>query len=82
MTNEKTASPRRNKRRVEAKDRDDNDNRDTTSLPGASGSVSGQGRKGGRLARDIGSRDELKRATERPAGTTRVRKSDEEEEDT
>ncbi|MCV2869099.1 hypothetical protein OEW28_10720 [Defluviimonas sp. WL0002] len=52
------------------------DNRDTTSLPGAKGSISGQGREGGRYARDIGSRDELKRATERPAGTTRIRKSD------
>lgn len=59
---------------------DDTDNRDTTSLPGAGGAASGQGREGGRLARDIGSRDELKRATERPAGATRVRKSDEEEE--
>lgn len=60
---------------------DDSDNRDTTSLPGATGAVSSQGRAGGRLARDVGSRDELKRSTERPAGATRVRKSDEEEED-
>ena len=58
---------------------DDSDNRDTTSLPGAGGGVSGQGRAGGRLARDVGTRDELKRATERPAGHTRVRKSDEED---
>lgn len=55
------------------------DNRDTTSLPGARGTVSGEGRSGGRLARDLGTRDELKRATERPAGKTRVHKSDEEE---
>ncbi len=57
----------------------DEDNRDTTSLPVAEGTVSGQGREGGRLARDVGTRDELKRATERPAGKTRVRKSNEEE---
>ncbi|MFO7854574.1 MAG: hypothetical protein R6V44_05050 [Paracoccaceae bacterium] len=39
------------------------------------------GRAGGRLARQIGTRDELKRAFERPAGVTRVRKSDEREDD-
>ncbi|MDA3889709.1 MAG: hypothetical protein PF443_13140 [Allgaiera sp.] len=44
---------------------------------GTDGAVSGQGRSGGRLARDVGSRDELKRSKERPAGKTRVRKSDE-----
>lgn len=53
------------------------DNRDTTNLPGAGGTVSGQGRGGGRLAREVGTRDEAKRATERPAGSTRVRKEDE-----
>jgi hypothetical protein len=31
------------------------------------------------LPRDIGTQDELKRATERPAGKTRVKKSDEKE---
>ena len=36
-----------------------------------------QGRAGGRLARQVGTRDELKRAFEQPAGATRVRKSDE-----
>jgi hypothetical protein len=35
------------------------------------------GRDGGRLAREIGTRDEEKRAEERPAGVTRVRKADE-----
>lgn len=35
------------------------------------------GRSGGALPRDIGTRDEAKRAFERPAGKTRVRKSDE-----
>jgi hypothetical protein len=44
---------------------------------GATGTVSQAGRAGGRLPRDIGTQDELKRATERPAGKTRVTKSDE-----
>lgn len=47
---------------------------------GAQGSISQGGREGGRLARDIGTKDELKRATERPAGATRVTKSDEDKE--
>lgn len=44
---------------------------------GAKGTISQAGRSGGRLPRDIGTRDELKRANERPAGKTRVTKSDE-----
>ncbi len=36
-----------------------------------------QGRAGGRLARDVGTEDEMKRSFERPAGATRVRKSEE-----
>lgn len=36
-------------------------------------------KSGGNLARDIGTKDELKRAKERPAGMTRVHKSDEKE---
>lgn len=55
--------------------------RDSDRVLGEEGAPSGQGRTGGRLARDIGSRDERKRATERPAGATRVRKSDETEDD-
>ena len=39
----------------------------------------GAGRAGGNLARDIGTKDELKRSKERPAGVTRVTKSDEKE---
>ena len=35
------------------------------------------GRAGGTLPRDIATRDEAKRAFERPAGVTRVRKGDE-----
>ena len=34
------------------------------------------GRAGGDLPRDVGSRDEEKRAFEKPAGKTRVRKQD------
>ncbi len=44
---------------------------------GAKGTISQTGRSGGRLPRDIGTQDELKRANERPAGKTRVKKSDE-----
>jgi len=50
---------------------------ETEEYLGIDGAVSGQGRSGGRLARDVGTRDELKRSTERPAGKTRVRKGDE-----
>jgi len=50
---------------------------ETKEYLGAEGTVSGQGRSGGRLARDVGTRDELKRTEERPAGKTRVRKEDE-----
>ena len=42
---------------------------------GPKGAVSQGGRAGGALNRKIASRDEEKRATERPAGATRVRKS-------
>jgi hypothetical protein len=44
---------------------------------GAKGTISQAGRSGGRLPRDIGTQDELKRSNERPAGKTRVTKSDE-----
>ncbi|XDA99359.1 hypothetical protein AB1M95_05465 [Sulfitobacter sp. LCG007] len=55
------------------------DDRVSDEALGAGGSVSQGGRQGGRLARDIGTRDELKRSQERPAGVTRVEKSDEED---
>ena len=45
----------------------------------AKGTVSHGGRDGGRLAREIGTEDELKRAKERPAGATRVTKANEQE---
>ncbi|MBS8227875.1 hypothetical protein [Vannielia litorea] len=54
--------------------------RDTEKILGAEGEISHGGREGGRLARQVGSKDELKRANERPAGATRVTKSMEEEE--
>ena len=44
--------------------------RDTDDILGARGEVSQQGRQGGDVAREVATRDELKRATERPAGTT------------
>lgn len=39
------------------------------------------GRAGGNLARDIGTRDDLKRSREQPSGVTRVTKSDEQKRD-
>jgi len=53
--------------------------RETDDILGAGGQISQAGRGGGRLARDIGTKDELKRAAERPAGVTRVKKADEKE---
>jgi len=44
---------------------------------GAEGGVSHAGTAGGELAQKIGSQDEMKRATERPGGATRVTKADE-----
>ena len=44
---------------------------------GAEGAISQQGSAGGELARDVGKQDEMKRATERPGGATRVTKGDE-----
>lgn len=49
--------------------------RETEKLFGAEGDVDQGGRAGGRLPRQVGSKDELKRAYERPAGTTRVNRS-------
>ena len=44
--------------------------RETEEILGARGEVSQQGRTGGDVAREVGTRDELKRAYERPAGST------------
>lgn len=54
--------------------------KDSEKILGEGGTVSHQGREGGRLSREIGSKDEKKRAFERPAGATRVTKDNEEEE--
>lgn len=50
--------------------------RDSEKALGEKGEIDQSGREGGTLQRGIASRDELKRAKERPAGATRVRKSD------
>ena len=44
--------------------------RDTDAILGAKGEVAQQGRDGGDVAREVGTRDELKRAYQRPAGST------------
>ena len=44
---------------------------------GGKGTISQAGRSGGHLPRDIGTQDELERASERLAGKTRFKKSDE-----
>ncbi len=54
--------------------------RDTDKVLGAGGEVDQQGRAGGNLERRVGTRDEMKRATERPAGATRVKGKDKREE--
>ena len=52
--------------------------RDSARIPGARGTAAQQGTAGGSLAAGKGSSEELKRATGRPAGATRVRKADRE----
>lgn len=54
--------------------------RDSERILGKTGKVSHGGREGGAPARSVASKDELKRAYERPAGKTRVTKSIEREE--
>ena len=51
--------------------------RETEEILGARGEVSQQGRQGSDVAREVASRDELKRAFERPAGTTGPTKEEE-----
>ncbi|WP_439523783.1 hypothetical protein [Marivita sp.] len=55
--------------------------RETEEILGDKSDVAQQGRSGGRLARTVGTKDEMKRTEERPAGATRVTKSMEDEED-
>ena len=50
--------------------RSEDGSRDTDKVLGAKGEVAQQGRTGGDIAREVGTRDEMKRATERPAGST------------
>ena len=50
--------------------------RDTDKVLGEGGTTDNAGRSGGDMARKVGTKDEEKRAQERPAGTTRVTKSD------
>lgn len=52
---------------------------ETKDYLGEPGTPSGAGAAEGELARKKGSKDEMKRAQNRPAGATRVRKSDEAE---
>ncbi|GGD04512.1 hypothetical protein [Aquisalinus flavus] len=49
---------------------------------GEEGEPTNGGRAGGTLQKKKGTQDEEKRATERPAGVTRVRKADEKEKTT
>ncbi len=44
--------------------------RDTDDILGARGEIAQQGRAGGDVAREVATRDELKRAYKRPAGST------------
>jgi len=53
--------------------------KETEEVLGSEGEVEHAGRSGGRLAREVGTEDELKRSTERPAGATRVTKSQKKE---
>ena len=53
--------------------------RETEEVFGDTADIDQAGRTGGRLSRNIGSKDELKRSTERPAGATRVTKDLEQE---
>lgn len=53
--------------------------KDSEKILGAEGEIAQGGRNGGRLPRQVGTKDELKRAYERPAGVTRVTKSMEKE---
>ncbi|QFT59436.1 hypothetical protein FIU94_11435 [Sulfitobacter sp. THAF37] len=46
--------------------------KDSEKIIGEAADISHQGRAGGNLERDVGTQDEAKRATEKPAGVTRV----------
>lgn len=46
--------------------------KDSEKIIGESAKIGHQGRAGGNLERDVATQDEKKRATEKPAGVTRV----------
>ena len=50
--------------------------KDSDRIVDTAGPVDAQGRAGGDLQRDVATQDEKKRATERPAGITRVTGAD------
>lgn len=52
--------------------RSNDGSKDSEKIPGDKTGISQQGRADGNLQRDVATQDELKRATERPAGATRV----------
>lgn len=54
--------------------------RETEEVFGKPDDIDQKGRTGGRLSRNVGTEDEEKRSTERPAGATRVTKSLKDEE--
>ena len=55
--------------------------RETDEILGQDGTVSHSGRTGGSPARNVATKDEKKRALERPAGATRVTGSMKEDDD-
>ena len=59
--------------------RSNDGHRDTEDVLGDKDKIAEQGRAGGNLARKIGTRDEEKRAKDRPGGKTRVTKSDDQD---
>ena len=75
-----TDPDQRSERRANLEDKGERQTRlEESAGLGAEGSISHGGSAGGELARDIGKQDEMKRATSRPGGATRVTKADEAE---
>ncbi len=75
-----TDPDQRSERRANLEDKGERQTRleESAGLGLEEGGTPGQGGSaGGELARDVGKQDELKRATERPGGATRVTKADE-----
>ena len=73
-----TDPDQRSERRANLEDKGERQTRlEESAGLGAEGSISQGGSFGGELARNVGKQDEMKRATERPGGATRVTKADE-----